>query len=222
MLQESARLSPDPILIGMVNEYKKRLLAKKENKVWERLFDDQASVPRPLPVISQLPHYNWLFIYALTCDRWLAEDEVIVQQLKSDYCSHQQFSPACATHQLMGYLFMDRFGCRDGRFDKTGIPVLQKEIVLQLTWDIRVVDVYIQRVLMLTVTGAGDQIKPVWISRILEAQAEDGGWDDFDPLFPGGGGSYVGFTNKGIAIGRGNSRLHSTGQAIYLLSLLLK
>ena len=43
-------------------------------------------------------------------------------------------------------------------------------------------DAYIQRVLMLVDIGAYDQVKPDWISNIVEAQNADGSWDDLHPV----------------------------------------
>lgn len=222
MLQESVRIVPDPDLTDMINEYRARHMSKAENRVWERLLNAQAVAPEVLPLIMHLPDYNLLFIYALTCDRRLGASEEIDRQLEPDYCEHQSINPACVTHQLMGLVFLGRFGCVDSRFDNAMLTELQEKLITQLSWDVRVIDVYIQRVLMLAVTGATDRIKPVWISRILSAQAVDNGWGDFDPLIPAGGERFIGFSNKGMALGRVNSGFHSTAQAVYLFSLLIK
>lgn len=68
----------------------------------------------------------------------------------------------------MGLRFMQRYQCGyDEKINET-IVELQKIVVLELTWDFRVGDAYIQRVLMLVDSGAYDQVKPIWISRVLE------------------------------------------------------
>jgi len=61
---------------------------------------------------------------------------------------------------------------------------LQSDIKLQLILDIRVVDVYLQRVLMLLITGASNEVKPVWIQQVIDHQLADGGWGDFVSLVP--------------------------------------
>ncbi|MFK5948082.1 MAG: hypothetical protein QM500_04860 [Methylococcales bacterium] len=76
---------------------------------------------------------------------------------------------------------MQRYQC--GYDDKVNATIskLQKVVISELTWDFRVGDAYIQRVLMLADTGALGQVKPVWLQNILQAQNDNGSWDDLAP-----------------------------------------
>lgn len=71
----------------------------------------------------------------------------------------------------------------------------------QLTWDVRVVDVYLQRVLMLVDSGARSRVKPVWLSRVLKAQSKDGGWSAFQALIQVGPELAMGFSSAVIGLG---------------------
>jgi hypothetical protein len=82
-----------------------------------------------------------------------------------------------------------------------------------------VVDVYMQRVLMLVKSGAGGLVKPVWLQQLIDAQQPDGGWSGFMPLVPVGGGRSIG-TNRLLSIGAPRSDFHITAQGILLFALL--
>lgn len=98
---------------------------------------------------------------------------------------------------------------------------LQARLVDQLTWDPRPVDVYLQRLLMLTESGAGDRIRPTWVRDLLGAQLPDGAWTNTPVLLPLPGARDLVWTRNGIGPGRAVGSFHTTVQGIYLLSLML-
>jgi hypothetical protein len=120
---------------------------------------------------------------------------------------------------MMGYRIAQRNGCGIADLDAK-IAVLQKTMGMQLRYDPRVVDVYIQRVLMLVDSGAMDRINPRWVERVIAAQQADGGWSDIQPLIPVGGGKYLGFNSKAVTVGVPISNFHTTAQGVLLMSLL--
>lgn len=71
---------------------------------------------------------------------------------------------------------MQRNGCGDAAGLQQLPGFLQDRIEREVTWDSRVTDAYLQRVLMLLESGAADRVEPVWVARILDAQNADGGW----------------------------------------------
>ena len=77
-------------------------------------------------------------------------------------------------------------------------------------------------VLMLVDTDAYNKVKPVWIKNILEAQNEDGSWDDLDPIVYLGNDYIFAHTSGLPTIKKSKANFHTTAQAIWLLSLLLK
>jgi hypothetical protein len=83
-----------------------------------------------------------------------------------------------------------------------------------------VVDVYLQRVLMLAESGDARSIKPIWLQNVIEAQRPDGGWSGVDPLLPLGAGRYLGFDGRGFTLRRPVSDFHATAQGVLLFSIL--
>ncbi len=223
MISESANITRDERLKSLFSEYKSQQLDPFPGNPWWYLFDPQSNAPITMARLYHLPDYNLYFIYGASCSAVLAQEEFIRKQNDVGYCAtYHPFSPACVTHQLMGAQFIQKRGCLGAQKAQDLVRELQSRIVTQLTWDPRVIDVYIQRILMLTQSGAFHQVKPVWLQRVLNAQSADGGWDDFHPVLPVSQSGYVGFAGYGIGIrqlDRGNN-LHATAQGVFLMSLV--
>lgn len=170
-----------------------------------------------------LHDYQLHFLYAINCDPELATRPLILAQLDPTYCDTHPFRPACATHQLMGLRFMQRARCGEPRATEDAIRQLQTRVSRQLTWDPRVVDVYLRRVLLLMESGARNAVKPVWLERILKAQQRDGGWAAIDSVL-----SLMdrklsfGFDARGITFQPPVPNFHATAQGLLLMSLLLE
>ncbi len=223
MLFEVQKLSADPRIVDLLNQYYLRYPRIKQS-VWGPLFDGVAHRNLGGYSVQGLPYYNQHFVYALNCAADIADDSFIVEkQNQADFC-HQSayfYRPACITHQLMGINFLFIKQCNLLPDIDEVSQSLQRDIVGQLTWDIRVVDVYLQRVLMLLITGAEASIKPVWIQQVLDHQLADGGWGDFDRLLGSGTGRSIGFSSKVISLGQEKSSFHATAQGVYILSYLV-
>mgnify|MGYP000462788749 CR=1 FL=1 len=217
ILSETERRYPDPRLTSLLQRYFQRYPTIRSG-LWGPLFGERQMADIKVGWIADLPYYNQHFIYALHCAEGLArESEIIMRQNSASYCYHPIvfFRPACTTHQLIGLHFLRQRECTNV---DTVVPRLQQDIVRQLTWDPRVVDIYLQRVMALRLTGAVNEIKPVWIRRILEHQRSDGGWANFVPLIPLGTEVAIGFSPKLISIGSATSSFHATVQGLYLLA----
>ncbi len=221
MIQRSAELTGDPYLRHLFAAYRARHVRDGRAGVWYPLFVEHAWIPVRYEDIVDLPDYNKLFIYAITCDSDLARQPDIASQLDAGFCGGLRLRPACATHQLMGIRLLQRKGCGEPEALADIVASLQERIRWQLVLDPRVVDVYLQRVLMLVESGAGERVKPVWLRRVLEAQSEDGGWSAGDPLLELPGGRVVAFSGRGVTIGHLKSDFHATAQGVLLMSLLL-
>lgn len=221
MIKRSAELSGDPRLTSIYQQYYRRYVSGNYQSVWRSLFlpDDAAAVDSSL--VSHLPDYNQYFIYGLTCSDELAELPLVKAQLSTDFCGDEHpISPACVTHQMMGLRFRQQRGCGDSEQIAADVATLQETIVDQLTWDVRRVDVYLQRLLMLAESGARSKIEPVWLQHMLSAQLQDGGWGDFHPLLAVSGGRSLGLGSRFFAVRAPQSNLHATAQGIFLLTLL--
>lgn len=220
MVQRSAALTGDATLQAAFERYRERHLQGGRN-IWEPLFFTGRWIPFKNEDIAHFDDYQQHFIYAISCDSELGATPLIQAQLSPDYCDRYPWRPACVTHQLIGFRLMQISHCGDADAVQLAIGELQKRIVRQLTWDPRVVDVYMQRVLMLTDSGASGAIKPIWLLNILEAQRVDGGWAGIDPLIPLPGNHSLGFGPRGFTLKEPQSDFHVTAQGILLMSLLL-
>ena len=222
MIKQAGLNSNDDALKDIFEKYKKEHLDKNLPNFSTPMFDKFYRPKMPdVTLLSSIRDYQKFFFYALSCDSELGSEPVIQQQMVPGFCSVHYLHPRCITHQLMGLRFMQRYKCGYEAKVNATISELQKDVISELTWDFRVGDAYIQRVLMLVDSGAYDQVKPVWISNILKAQNDDGGWDDLHPILYLGN-DYV-FANTSLLpkIGKPKSDFHATAQAIWLLSLLL-
>lgn len=224
MLYEAEKVSHDARLLDLLAKYKQRY-PRIQQGAWKPLFGAESQRYLSASSVAGLPYYNQHFIYALNCASDIAEDLLIVeQQNQPDFC-HQPsyiYRPACITHQLMGINFLATKQCGLLPNIDEVTHSLQDDIQLQLTWDIRVVDVYLQRVLMLLMTGAEKEVKPRWIQQVLDHQLVDGGWGDFVPLLHLSSEKSLGLSAKIISIGKAKSSFHATAQGVLILSMLLK
>ena len=224
MLEEAQKKRPDKRLAGLLDKYLKRYHNDIRRSYWEPLFGGPARNYIGAYSVAGLPYYNQYFIYALHCAGTIADElPLVAQQNDAAFCHQVEYiyRPACITHQLMGINFLFTRQCNLLPEIDEVMRSLQQDIVFQLSWDIRVVDVYLQRVMMLLTTGAEDSVKPVWIQQVLDHQLKDGGWGDFDPLISLGNGKSLGFSSRILSIGKEKSTFHATAQGVFILSYLL-
>lgn len=220
MVQQSAVVTGDPRLKELFSSYETAYLANDMNNVWRPLFYKNAWSPVRYESIRWFPYYNKHFLYALNCDKDLERHPDISAQNKADFCDAHPLRPACVTHQLMGIRMLQRKKCGDPSELANTVSILQARIISQLFYDPRVVDVYLQRVLMLIESGAGDKVKPVWLRQVLLAQSEAGGWSSFEPLLALPEGWRLGFSQRGISIQKRHDIFHTTAQGVMIMSLL--
>jgi hypothetical protein len=183
------------------------------------------SLQEPIPAVREItdymePYQAYLY-YSFTCDSEWGDLDAVVQQHDPEFCwRHQPFSSACATHQLLGYWYQNIYKCHRSEVLDTRIGKLKNYIHLQLFLDPRVVDVYLQRVLMLALTGDFDSISASWIRQILDAQFDEGGWDSNSLIFSWGSDDHIGFKSNGFGRIKNRATFHATAQGILLMSIL--
>ena len=71
---------------------------------------------------------------------------------------------------------MDRAACTTPSVPASLKSELLRDIEQQMGWDVIVKDAYLQRLMMLMWRGQPDQVKAIWLRRVLSAQQSDGGW----------------------------------------------
>ncbi|HHJ34704.1 MAG TPA: hypothetical protein ENJ87_02965 [Gammaproteobacteria bacterium] len=222
MIKQAAEVSHDTALEKIYSRYKKAHLDTQPPNISTPMFDKFYHPRMPdISAFSKLQPYQTFFFYALSCDEDLSTEPLIQQQMQPGACPVHYLHPRCITHQLMGLRFMQRYQCGYDDTVNNTILALQEQVLSELSWDFRVGDAYIQRILMLVDTGAYDRVKPVWINRFLQAQNEDGSWDDLDPVLALGKNKVLAHTSMLPKIAEPKADFHATAQAIWLLSLLL-
>ena len=222
MIKQAALISGNDSLNTIYKKYKKDHLDVHPPNFSTPMFDSFYRPRLPdISLLSNLQDYQIFFFYALSCDNELSSEPIIQNQLIPEFCSLHYLHPRCITHQMMGLRFMQRYQCGYDDLVKTTIDELQQVVISELTWDFRVGDAYIQRVLMLVDTGAFNKVEPVWINNILNAQNDDGSWDDLHPILYLGNGNYLAHTSMLPKIKKPEADFHTTAQAIWLMSLLL-
>lgn len=221
MLYEAHKISKNRTLAILLDEFFYEFPQIKMG-LWSPLYDGRKHPNIDAYTVSNLSYYYQHIIYALHCADKISRDiPLVAQQNNATFCHQKEYfyRPACITHQLMGINFLKQNSCGINNIDDI-IENLQQDIIGQLTWDIRVIDVYLQRVMMLLMTGAQDSVKPIWIKMILRQQLNDGGWGDFDEIVNLWDKTSIGFSSKVFAIGTEKSSFHATAQGIYLLTML--
>ncbi|MHC4156757.1 MAG: hypothetical protein ACYST6_17825 [Planctomycetota bacterium] len=81
------------------------------------------------------------------------------------------------THQLDALLMLSKTTGPSEDLDKL-IEHLCHRLSRQLTYDIAVVDIYIQKVTFILRAGFPQEIRRRWVERIIANQLPDGGWND--------------------------------------------
>ncbi|MFT3929409.1 MAG: hypothetical protein QM709_03825 [Spongiibacteraceae bacterium] len=225
MLGESARMTHDERVQKLYDEFRANFDRYAQYSVWQAHFRPEQFRDAVFSETEyrSLVEYQQYFLYGLTCSKQLAKEPLIQAQHNPNFCWHGMriIRPACVTHQLMAYRMAQNIQCPIEYLD-TNIAILQDTIEKQLRYDPRVVDVYIQRVLMLVDSGARERINNRWIERVLNAQLADGGWSHMQPLIPVGGETYFGFNATAMTFAKPTSNFHATAQGVLLMSLLLQ
>lgn len=223
MLGQTAQMTQNYHLGLFVKNYLAKQRTNYSFSPWSTVLGGPALPINVDQLLSyNLPHYSLYLIYGSSCNKDLGELDIIKRQHETNYClSPSTFTPECMTYQAMGMLYAQNTQCKEPSNTQEKIQSLAKQIKLQSIIDFRVVNVYLQRQLVLLQTGNYDKINQRWIKRILDNQGKDGGWNGFEPLIPVGNDKYIGFTKRSISMKKDNSTLHATAQGIMLTGILL-
>ena len=226
-VRDAARTSDDAGLLALAREYQSR---HTDNSIWRYLFDPSGREQIARLAIrfpDDIPDYNRLFIYGATCNESVRWDPVVLALQSPAACDpHLAWlrNPWCRTHQLMGLRLVQKNRCESDTATAEAVAAVQSLILAELKWDFRVEDAYIQKVMMLVESGRRQDVKAVWLRRILAAQRADGGWNGVDVIAHLPGDRVLCWTDGHLypqIITQRSSNLHATAQGLYLLALWL-
>jgi hypothetical protein len=225
-VREAGRLANDARLESLANEYQ----AQSTQGTITQFFFDSAGVEHVrganLALSDDWQAYQRLFVYGATCNSPLRFDPEVVAMLSPSACEggHAWLrNPWCRTHQLIGLRFVQRNHCEPDEDTAQTIASVQAGILTELQWDFRVEDAYLQKVWTLVESGRRNEIKAIWVRRILDAQLADGGWSGAAVIASLPGGRAVAW--QGGLVPRAGvvptANFHATAQGVYLMALLL-
>lgn len=222
MLGKTANLTKHPELLAIYQQYKTRYRRSYEVSPLGYMLNGYNKIDFPHADLTTYPYYNLLFMYGFSCDTFLSELASVKQQRQVDFCQNEKaLAPACKTHQLMGFMYLQETNCEDPQFIQNTINTLTDEIAKQLFYDPRLIDVYIQRLMLLYESGNQTKVNPRWMERIISAQNSDGGWDNFHPIIRLGENRAVGVGAKSIEFKTLKSDFHASIQGSYLTAMAL-
>jgi hypothetical protein len=227
-IDRAGKLTDNARILAMASAYQQRYT---NGTLSQFFFDPNGSenvAGRRLTFPAYWADYQRLFVYGTTCNNSAREDPQVMALLDASGCNpHMTWlrSPWCHTHQLMGLRFVQQNHCEPDAATARTINAVQNSILAELRWDFRVEDAYLQKVMTLLESGRREDIKPIWIKRILQAQRADGGWDGVDIIAPLPGNRVLAWDGGRLYPWPRTSpqtNLHATAQGLYLLAMLLR
>lgn len=228
-LAEAARLTENPELLNLTDQYVESLTDNREPRILEQMLFLSGVKPDPDKTYSDYPlwslnHYGHAALYSQLCNKDFRDSELIKPQFEVSYCdveSAKDISSACITHQLLALYVIQRSACTYEAELEDLLAVLRPVTRTHLMLDPKVGDVYIQRILLLVLTGAGDMISPTWLRRFLDAQQDDGGWTPYQDVLKLTPDIHIGLGRYAPRPKTHGSTFHTTAQGLYLSALLM-
>jgi len=206
MLAEADRLHPTPLFSEIVDSF---MSTPSRPRCWKGLVDPDWNVDKVELNITIKKEYldNKWVLYAI------APDKAEVDPKELGLFDAEKWQHRKLTHQLDALLLLKRTKSEDTELDKL-IEHLAGRLTTQLTTDIPVTDIYIQKATFILRAGHPEKIRKRWIERIIENQRADGGWDD--RWF-----SFNSESKKPVFNSRGKeTNQHATLQALTMLYLV--
>jgi hypothetical protein len=171
MVVDMASMSGDIRLRRFVDSYLRNPFIPSD--VWRRMVDEKAEI-RP-PTRAELDRWA-------EYQRWMAYGVApnlvqLTDTERADMFSSDKYIWGKRTHQLIALILYRKHG-RDSQVVGNLINHLCEGIAFEANWDIRVTDLYLQRIAFLLAAGRPDLVKRRWVERILAGQEDDGGWKE--------------------------------------------
>ena len=206
MIADMASMSGDQRLHQIVEEFLANPRLPSDN-VWRRVLDPTAKVRGPTQQqLARLQDYHRWFVYAI------ASDEVrMPTSERTALFAPDRFVWGSRTHQLFALLLYRNRVERGPSIDAL-INHLCEKIAREAKWDIRITDLYLQRIAFLLAAGRPNLVKRRWIERVIVGQAANGGWVS---SWHGWGPGLFAFTLR-----KRSPNAHTTVQGVWILYML--
>ena len=171
MVVDMAGMSGDIHLRRLVDSYLRNPFIPSD--IWRRMVDEKAEIRPPTRAeLDRWAEYQRWMAYGLAPDLvQLADTE------RADMFSTDKYIWGKRTHQLIALILYRKHGL-DSQVVDNLINHLCEGIAFEANWDIRVTDLYLQRIAFLLAAGRPDLVKRRWVERILAGQEDDGGWKE--------------------------------------------
>jgi hypothetical protein len=171
MVVDMADMSGDVRLRRFVNGYLQNPFIPSD--VWRRMVDAKAEIRSPTRTeLDRWAEYQRWMAYGVAPNLvQLADTE------RADMFSTDKYIWGKRTHQLIALILYRKHG-ENSQIVHNLIDHLCEGIAFEANWDIRVTDLYLQRIAFLLAAGRPDLVKQRWVERILAGQEEDGGWKE--------------------------------------------
>jgi hypothetical protein len=171
MVVDMAGMSGNIRLRRLVDRYLQNPFLPSD--IWRRMVDEKAEI-RP-PTRAELD--SWA-----EYQRWMAYGVApnlvpLADTQRADMFSTDKYIWGKRTHQLLALILYRKHGGNSQAVNNL-INHLCEGIAFEANWDIRVTDLYLQRIAFLLAAGRPDVVKRRWVERILAGQEEDGGWKE--------------------------------------------
>jgi hypothetical protein len=167
MLDDIAKLSEYRSLQLLVEQYDKRL----GSSPWRRLTDSSAEVQGlTQSEWAALDDYQRWFLYAIAPAQC-----TLSEQDRADMFAADKHRRGSLTHQLLAVLLYRKRVGPSAELDAL-VDRLCERIAGEAVWDVRVTDLYLQRIAFLLAGGRPDLVRRRWVERVMSNQEEDGGW----------------------------------------------
>jgi len=168
MIADMADLSGNHRLRQIVDRYLHNPFSGSHT-VWRRLVDRTAQVlpPSRRELDSYEGYQRWI-VHAVA-QVPLSETE------RADMFAPNRFMWGSRTHQLFALVLYREHGNHAQAVDDL-INHLCEKIALEARWDVRVTDLYLQRIAFILAAGRPDLIKRRWVERAIASQKQNGGW----------------------------------------------
>jgi hypothetical protein len=172
MLRNANDIYPNPVFKEMVKTFLDQPVGHYTVS-WKKEVDPDWPVSSGnlnRAIRNEAIDYKWM-LYAI------APDQADITPEKMNMFDPRKWKGRKLTHQLFALTLLKRSKGPGKELDGL-IEHLSDRIVKELTFDLAVVDIYIQKVAFVLRAGFPEKIKRRWVERIIDNQRPDGGWND--------------------------------------------